>query len=104
MPHLRVSVRALADAKPIPIFRRGRNRRLMEKRTLLTESVVGVDNVVNDITDLVETATDNLTFNKLIIFLVCSVSFFYNFDAIGPYLTLYFLKCTNSYNVSISIY
>jgi hypothetical protein len=101
MAHLHASVRALADAKPIPTFRRGRNRRLMEKRTLLAKSVVGAEDVVNVDSNLVGTAAEDVL-TKHTIFFVCSVTFFYNFDVFGPYLTLYFLKYTSPSNVSSS--
>jgi hypothetical protein len=96
MAHLRVSVRALAEAKPTPTFRRGRDPPLMAERTLLEESVVGMDNCSN----LSEPAEDVL-FPELV-WLLCSVTFFYNFDAFGSYLALYFLKYTNSSSVSTS--
>jgi hypothetical protein len=97
MAYLRVSVRTLAEAKPTPTFRRGRDRRVMANGTLLAESVAGMDNGLNRF----ETATEDVSLTKLIFF-VCSVTFFYNFDAFGPYLTLYFLKYTSPSNVTIS--
>jgi hypothetical protein len=109
MAHLRVSVRALAEAKPTPTFRRGRDWPLMAKRTLLAESVVGEnkDNTnLSEETDAEVQAVNNeekdAVPTKITILFICSVAFFYNFDVIGPYLTLYFLKYTSSSNVSIS--
>jgi hypothetical protein len=101
MTHLRVPVRALADAKPTPTFGRGCDLRSMAKRTRLAKNVVRADDMVNVGSSLAGVATED-ALTKCTIFFVCSVTFFYNFDAIGPYLTLYFLKYTNSSNVGIS--